>query len=357
MINLDKANLEKMIAEKYISVQKHPILDLYIYNYTQKAQFDRMWNNETLQCRGLIMDGNGNIIARPFKKFFNLQEAIDKGEQIPSDYFVVTEKMDGSLGILYSDGVRPCIATRGSFISEQAIKGSTMVPFGGGVYWDPDFTYLFEIIYPQNRIVVDYGLREELVLLTVIRTETGEELSYEDVYFIGRRNGLSVVEKHEGIKDFSKIEQKPNSEGYVILFPTSGQRFKIKFDEYVRLHRLVTGVNARTIWDLLRNNQDFTELLDKVPDEFYDWVKRTRDSLQEQYNFIESVALKHYEEKIKDLPTRKDQALAIKAFDFDKAHEIGAVIFAMLNKKPYESIIWKLLKPGAEKPFKEDKDA
>ncbi len=53
MIDFD--NLQKMIDERYISVQKHPTEELYIYNYTQKAQFDRVWNNETLNCRGLVL--------------------------------------------------------------------------------------------------------------------------------------------------------------------------------------------------------------------------------------------------------------------------------------------------------------
>src|SRR5690348_3368213 len=110
--SLDLANLQRMIDERYISVQQHPRLDLYIYNYTQSAQYDGVWNNETLQCRGLIMDSANTIIARPFPKFFNLQEAIDKGEQLPAEEFVVTEKMDGSLGILYWDGDKPALATR-----------------------------------------------------------------------------------------------------------------------------------------------------------------------------------------------------------------------------------------------------
>lgn len=89
-------DLQKLIDEKYISVQKHPTEDLYIYNYTQKAQFDRMWNETTMACRGLIMNGKGGIIARPFNKFFNYGEY--QGE-IPSGEFEITEKMDGSLGL------------------------------------------------------------------------------------------------------------------------------------------------------------------------------------------------------------------------------------------------------------------
>lgn len=340
---LDLANLQRMIDEKYISVQQHPRLELCIYNYTQSAQYEGVWNNETLQCRGLIMDSSYSIVARPFPKFFNLQEAINKGEQLPAEDFVVTEKMDGSLGILYWEGDKPALATRGSFISDQAIKGTEILHQKyEHLTFNPQYTYLFEIIYPQNRIVVDYGAMEDIVLLAVLHTETGIELPYEEL--LEFRYTFPIVKKYDGIKDFSKIEARANSEGYVIAF-VSGQRFKIKFDEYVRLHRLVTGVNARRIWDLLRNKQPLDELLDRVPDEFFAWVRHIVDRLDHEYGVIERQAIDEYE-RVRSLPTRKEQALAIKDFSY------RSIVFAMLDQKPFAEMIWKLLRPKHETPFK-----
>lgn len=350
---IDFKNLQKMIDEKYISVQKHPTEALFIYNYTQRAQFDRVWNEETLTCRGLIMDEQKNIVARPFKKFFNLQEVIDQGGQIPAEDFVVTEKMDGSLGISYFDGNGvPSLATRGSFISEQAGVGTDILRKKyAKLYWDPAYTYLFEIIYPSNRIVVDYGETTDLFLLAVIDTHTGEEFPYEKLkeWFWGK---LPMVKKHDGIADFSNLEDRPNSEGYVIAFPTTHQRFKIKHAEYVRLHRLVTGVNARSIWDLLRHEQPFAELLERVPDEFYQWVQDTKGKLEEEFNLIEALAVKHWE-VVKTLPTRKEQALTLFKME-EKQKKVIPVVFALLDKKPYADIIWRMLKPKAERPFKEE---
>ena len=42
---------------------------------------------------------------------------------------------------------------------------------------DREYTYLFEIIYPSNRIVVDYGSSRRLVLLAAVHTQTGIELA------------------------------------------------------------------------------------------------------------------------------------------------------------------------------------
>jgi len=351
-MNLDFKNLEKMIAEKYISVQKHPDLDLYIYNYTQKAQFDQVWNNETLQCRGLILDGQRNVVAKPFPKFFNYQEIIDKGGQIPAEDFIVTEKMDGSLGILYKDTNGFALATRGSFVSDQAIRGTRILRLKyQDVEWNPEYTHLFEIIYPENRIVVDYGKLQDIVLLAVVNNKTGEELPYEKLTeWASVSFNRSLVKKHDGMNDFSNITQRPNSEGYVVFFPSSKQRFKIKFEEYVRLHRLITGVNKRRIWDLLRNNQPLDELLERVPDEIFAWVKKTVDDLNYEYNLIESIALKHWE-IVKTLPTRKDQAIALQKIEPKQKLAIP-IVFKLLDKKPYSELIWKLLKPKHETPFK-----
>ena len=343
---LDKNNLQKMIEEKYISVQKHPSLDLYIYNYTQRAQFDKVWNEETLQCRGLILDGAGNVVARPFRKFFNMQEILDQGGQIPAEDFIVTEKMDGSLGILYLDADKKySLATRGSFVSDQAKKGTEMLREKfPEIAVNRNYTYLFEIIYPQNRIVVDYGGMEDIVLLAVIDNKTGEELNPLPA------GGFTHVKRYDGMKDFANLEQRPNSEGYAVFFPSSKQRFKIKFEEYVRLHRLITGVNARRIWDLLRNHQPMDELLERVPDEFFAWVKKTKDNLEAEYNLVESLAVGHWE-VVKNLPDRKAQALALSKIE-PKQRVVVPIVFRLLDKKPYEEIIWRMLKPKHETPFK-----
>ena len=80
-----------MVDEKLVSVQKHPDAALYIYNYSPRVQFEKLWNEVTLQTRGLILDAEMNIIARPFKKFFNLEE--HQPEDIPQMPFDAYEKI------------------------------------------------------------------------------------------------------------------------------------------------------------------------------------------------------------------------------------------------------------------------
>ena len=244
-----------MISKNYVRVNKHPEHDLYIYNYTQNAQFERVWNEITLSCRGLILDENWNIVGRPFPKFFNLGEM--ENQVVPESSFEVFDKMDGSLGILYWINDVPFMASRGSFASDQSDKANEMLHGKYRNSWpllDKSKTYLFEIIYPENRIVLNYGASEELVLLAVIDTQSGEEFPLEDI-------GFPLVEKYDGIKDILTLKEMDitNKEGFIIKY-ANNFRVKIKFEEYLRLHRIITQVSNLNIWEYLKTNQSFEEI-------------------------------------------------------------------------------------------------
>lgn len=136
-------NLDELISNGYITKRKHPAARLFIYNYTARAQYSDDWNEATLTCRGLITDGEGNIVSRPFKKFFNL----DQVQTLPDEPFQVFDKLDGSLGILFWIDDKPYLASRGSFISEQAVEANKILATLDTSVLDKSYTYLFEIIY------------------------------------------------------------------------------------------------------------------------------------------------------------------------------------------------------------------
>jgi len=181
--------LHKYYEEGWLIKQNHPTLPLTIWNYSQATQYEGKWDEITLHCRGLVTDDEGNIVARPFKKFFNIEEAKHRSTKD----FDVYEKMDGSLGIAFYCQDQWVFASRGSFTSEQAIKGAEMFKekFQES-HFIKDMTYMYEIIYPANRIVVDYIGADRLVLLGRIGTKSGEEYPLD----IFRKNGYDVVFKN-----------------------------------------------------------------------------------------------------------------------------------------------------------------
>jgi RNA ligase len=222
-----------------------------------------------------------------------------------------------------------------------------------------NYTYLVEIIYPENRIVVDYGKEERLVLLGIVRTDSGEELDYSTMCNESDVTGIPLVMKYntwgEDWETLKKEISKDN-EGYVIRF-SGGMRMKIKGDEYVRLHRILTNFSSKDIWELLKNGEDLGPFLERVPDEFDDWVKRTAMNLRYSFHSIDERAGKLHDGfrygKFNDKevePTKKDFAEYVKQFPV----ELAAVMFKIWDKKAYDYIIWNMIKPNHQKPFRND---
>jgi RNA ligase len=349
---IDWKVLQEYVDNSLIIANKHPEYDLWILNYSPKVQSKKFWDEYTLSCRGLVIDAEGNILARPFKKFKNYEE-FDPATIDWSEAFDVFEKMDGSLIILfyYKPRMKWLVASRGSFISEQALEAQKMLNITDYEKLNKYFTYLFEVLYPENRIVVNYGERRELVLLAVIDTLSAEELEYN--MMVGQYSKQFAVVKKFELKSFGELREtimkgEDNKEGFVIRF-ASGLRMKMKFEEYCRLHVILTNVSNLTVWEHLMFNYDFDALYDRVPDEFYDWLKRTINSLQSEYNEIERQALKEFTRiyHVNEISNRKDFAMeAIKT-------EYQSILFRMYDKRSYDEIIWKIIRPVYSKPFKD----
>jgi len=339
--------LEKYYQNGLLHKQTHPIYDLTIWNYSPKVQYDRLWDDITSQCRGLVTNSKGDIIARPFKKFFNYEE--HKPEDIPNEEYVVYEKLDGSLGILFNYQGEWILATRGSFTSPQAIKGKEILNKHDISALRKDNTYLFEIIYPENRIVVDYGNEEKLVVIGGIHTETGEEVPDSSLFWM-QEAGFEIVTTYktwgEGY-DLLKEEISKYKEGYVIRFK-NGFRMKIKGDEYKRLHKILTNVSNRDIWEYLKDNKSFDELLEKVPDEFNNWVKDTIKDLTARFEDIDN----EYNDIFNLIHSIDRKKFAEKAINYT----YPSILFAMYDGKPTHNIIWKILYPNYSKPFKKDEN-
>lgn len=332
---VDRERLDALVAEGWLRSQRHPVADLWIYNYTEKTQYENHWTPETLMCRGLILDADGGIVARPFAKFFNwgTPQATDLPLHEP---YTVTEKVDGSLGILYVLDGRTQVATRGSFTSEQAIEGTRML-HQQAIQWTRGTTPLFEIVYPENRIVVDYGGRRELVLLGCIDNATGRDAAVDEW------SGPSTPQISGFALDDLAAHDRPNAEGYVVAFE-SGARVKIKHAEYVRLHKIVTGVNARAIWEVIAAGGELIDLIDGLPDEIYAWIERTEADLNMAYGYAEVECRTVFDSR----PAGADRKTLAAYFLASGANP--AVLFRMLDGKPYEDLIWKAVKPAALTP-------
>jgi RNA ligase len=348
-INILNDYLEKGLVVK----NDHPTLPLSIYNYSRTCQYESKWDDITKMCRGLILDKEGNVVAKAFDKFFNYEELTLN--DIPEGSFEVFEKLDGSLGILFWYQGKWILASKGSFISDQSIKGREILNNKYNVEVLPKgYTTVVEIIYPENRIVCDYGEDEELVVLSMISNANGKELDYNSMLSINEVSGFPTIKKYDGITDYDTLKSQINGnrEGYVIRFK-NGFRMKIKGEEYVRLHRILTGFSNVDIWEYLKDGKDLDELLDRVPDEFDLWVKNTVKDLNKQFWEIQSSSAGFVDNY------RRTRSLAHIPFDkkefaalvMTQPKTLRPIMFSMYDGKKYDEIIWKSLRPKYSKPF------
>lgn len=349
-----------------ITKQSHPTLPLTIWNYTEKVQYENLWDEITLRCRGLITDNStGKVIVEPFKKFFNYEELVaDRipDARIPSkgDYVYVQEKMDGSLGILFYYEDEWIMATRGSFTSDQAIKGLEIVK--NNYFLDAflrEYAYLVEIIYPENRIVVDYR-KEKVTFLSVVLNRNFEgwnisgdsELHWTTANSIFKCIGIKKkdivkTEQHFNFSDelyqLLKSKNEKNKEGYVLRYQPGNFRMKIKFEDYVRLHKIMTNLSTTAVWEVLLNGQNMDSILKDVPDEFYQKIREYEHKLHCEFLAMKSEYEDHFE-SIRRLGTRKLFAqFANTCFKHPK------ILFAMYDGKSVDEMIWKIIKPEFKK--------
>lgn len=337
----DMELFEEMKGVGFVKVQRHPDFpnDLAIVNYTHKAQQNYHWNEVTEQCRGLIFNPRTlEVLKRPFRKFYNYDEP--QAPRIQGNEEVVAyDKMDGSLGIIYRmPSGELGVATRGSFTSEQAVWATQWLqnhkayPRFAFNTWD-HITDVFEIVYSENRIVVSYPF-EGMVYLNSLDNVTGRAFFAPHLWSDMRQ----TTEMYKGpFADLFKVPERQNAEGFVVE-TENGRRVKVKYDEYVKIHRIVSHLTPRYVHEYLGgpNYGRLTELMRTVPEEHAKWVKKVGEELIVGYGLCVTY-LSEIEHRVAKLETRKEKAIAIK----DEEPWVKACFFLALDKKDFSALLWK----------------
>ena len=344
----DFKNIEKLIDDGLVNKIQHPEnKELTLYNYRKSAQCTKKWSKDLMICRGLVVRDK-EIIARPFPKFFNHFEFSSAYNNILKGPWEAFEKMDGSLGILYKfaeEDYRIC--TRGSFSGAQAQWATQLIksnPRYRNFKPREGLTYLFEIIYPENRVVVDYGNLADIFLLEVIETSTGKRVS------VDTNEHPFKFTKPLFIANFlEEVAQKPeakNAEGYILI--KDNFRIKFKFKEYMRLHAIMSDCTTIAIWRCLKQGIPLTQILERVPDEFYDWVVEKETEIRGNYNAI----INNLKETVQCIPTRcvEEGPKAVWQYLMDNSAD-PALCMNLYRGKELPNNLWDRVKPEMEKPF------
>lgn len=331
-----KSKLDSYVDMGLLISKRHPDLPLTIYNYSQLTVMDQLWNSVTIACRGLVVDDKGRCVIRCMPKFFNSGELHaytfqnDQAATAAFDDFYYTDKLDGSLIQMVNDPEYGFIVTsKGSFESQQAEWAKEIyLKHFDPEHLDSDKSYICELIHPENRIVLDYGDKQELRLITVIETETGVEK-----WDIWSRTWSSFIEPVNRVTDFEKHMEELN-EGVVAVYP-GGHRVKHKTEEYVRLHRIVTGFTPKRVWEALKEGDNLE--FHNMPEEFDAWLEETKTEFIRKFNDIKTLA----EKTAQGFESYSDKEVGLAPID----GKIKGLIFMLRNGKDIEPKIWGMIKP------------
>ncbi len=369
MTKITKSTKESLVKGGYIAKKVSKDGKLALFNYTQKTVYEKKWNEHTICARGHVFEiKTGKLIARPFPKFFNFGEHTKKQQThfLNHSKFTAYEKMDGSLGIIYHYGGKWQVNTRGSFNSPQAQKAKEMLETYDMDKVPTHLTLLVEIVYPENRIVVNYGEKTSLFLLAV-NTLT-DEYSCAQTMSVSKKTGMPLpkVYSFSSVQEIINTKSKlsSNEEGFVIKlggeniggggiggisthFP---RRIKIKSIEYLKLAKILSGLNPKTFLNFMVDGKIPMKILQNIPEEMVD-LKKEAEDLQTKYSDLKNMFLDNYDGLMRGVKTERRDEKAIKKQFAAKLMGTKSIpaghrraYFLLLINKPIDQTIIKILK-------------
>ncbi len=373
---------EFLEAEKKGRISAHRQGHLVGFKYTNETIYAQDWDEVTLNARGIVFNElTGEVVARPFKKFFNYQEFFD-GEgnhsslynklppawlpnlQGPARYM---EKVDASLGIVFYNPFTKKwqVKTGGSFDSDQAKWGQKWFDENiNTLFLIQTRTYLFEMVSNEDIHPIHYDF-EGMVLLSVISNNTGEEYTLETI----QQTATLLKVRMAKIYDFDNFNEAvewakklpKTQEGLVITFD-NGFKCKAKSDDWCQLAKMFEGMTKWNVWVAYDCEKDmFHAHVDKhngykpvddevlfIPEELVE-IREYANSIQETVKSKAEEILDMAKEISLSYPQRKDKY----RFANEKMPQYTAAIMKALDylggKVPFtqvKQIVHKTLQPA-----------
>jgi RNA ligase len=332
MFQIKIEDVNKEVAEERVRPSSHNDLPLTIYCYSEQTQFEKKWNDVNRYCRGLVFDNLGRCVNHPFPKFFNYEE-LNEEEKIkfsPDKLSTVCSKEDGSLIIVFWYIENWVISTKGSFHSEQSVIASKMLKAHPTFFSSADksSTYLFELTGPSN-INVCRGYKKDSLILLAIRNNKGDE-PWDRVSSFAKDNNFQVPNVFQAwSQEFYlslKENKDPNIEG-VVLFNKEGERCKVKTDLYVSLHRLVTNLTERSLFEMWLSGSEV--YIKGIPDEFFEEIRQGISNIQSSWLEHRKIITEQWEEAKGLLATLSRKEVAI-----NHSHLLPVLTDALANRSP-----------------------
>ena len=297
------------------------------FNYTCEAMRGKMTRTEEA-CRGLIMDpSTGAILALPMPKFYNVGQP--SCPTLPDEDYQVWEKVDGSLGIFWHDGLRWRCNTRGSFDSGYTSVGLYYWEKGG--YPNPNNPYMAEICVDNDEMPRAAYKKEGIYFIAARNRRTGVDLDPIQVF----GGDLATSGTIEELLDRRDVVE--GTEGWVIRFK-GGLRVKIKTTWYLRIFRAIQSLTPKNIREMMMEGKNWiAELPDDIRPDALAMEEAIVGELTEHLKYIYATY-----SKVADILTRKEYALVVTR----EYPAIASYLFSLRDGKFYEVDVLKKLDLG-----------
>jgi len=366
MLNVQKYlienGLQKLKDEFGVEVREYPEKGIAVFNYSMISS--PRFNPIVDECRGLILKiGTWEIVSYPFNRFMNWSEGVQQAQGVPintqrvsshQEYetkefmlsdAIIEMKLDGSIMPLRFENGEWEVSSRSMAYAEgktnfgitfkqaflDASRKTNLFVFLNATPSMKDFTIIFELIGPYNRIVTRYS-DNEIVLIGARNNK--EEFNYRE---------LTVTEL-DAIADAAKLRRpkyfKANTyedllkvisefpvldEGVVLKIENnngSHWRVKVKSASYLAIsHMRMNGnISPKNIIHLIIAGEHH-EYLGYFPEDkkYFDFVDGIYSEVKRHINEL-------YEE-VKGIESQKDFALTMipkTVYSFEKG-----ILFSM----------------------------
>lgn len=267
----------------------------------------------------------GKLICRPLTKMFNVGERI---ETFPENIDIskpqeLLKKLDGSMisamipddGNLYyttKKGVTPICQPIVDFVTRKS-NSIGYNDFNNKLIRD-GFTPVYEWCSRKQRIVLDYP-EDMLTLIALRHMEEGYFLSTNELHLLANEYSIPVVEtvkvKYNSVSELVDITKAlKGEEGYIFI--VGDERFKIKADEYCRIHKTLEGlVFEKDIIHVICDNK-IDDIIPHLPEDVVEKLSRFQRDLISNITETSKMIISEFKKYIIDCDNKKDFALKIK---------------------------------------------
>lgn len=298
MYNLELRNYIKTHADWEVSLTEEPYFlklvkkDNYImFKYSQlNSDFS---NPIAQECRGIVLDINTlDCVCHAFNKFGNYGESYCP--ELTWNNISVQEKIDGSLMKVWFHNGTWHLSTNGQIDAADSDSSCSAFPTFKALFlealkkygftWesftntlDTNYTYMFELTSPYNRVVIEY-FEFSLHFLGARNMITGKEttsITLPDVFISDMPKRYKLNSLNQIIAAAEALDW--NEEGYVVC-DNNFNRVKIKSPKYVMAHysrtngnisrkRLVEIVQKGEIAEFLIYANDYANAITEIQNE------------------------------------------------------------------------------------------